>query len=487
VTEAAETVASTAVSSVVASLAVTEGADTASSTATVVWPPVSANLGVTEGADTTSSLVLVTTPTSLYFTDAAPGQSPTAGDKATNLPLFYNSVTPGANNEGTWDTVAPNNSNIVNRTIYLITEVAGSQSYYFGRFSSLPLAAQTIPAQNWNYAATVGSQTTQVFTYFWPVMYVWRPSNNSIVGYIFDASAQVGVKWPAALTQQNQNFAGASVTTQAGDILVVEAWGAGGTGGLNPDYQSWNINSSTSKIVSPYPIQFSGAPITANSVLAEGSDTVSSGATVSAPVANVTATDVAETLSATVKVSVSASLTVTEATDTVLGIESTAVVASLAVTEAQDTLSSSVSVTSPGLNASLVATEANDAVSASAVTAIGGSLARTEANDSLSASASSPVTGNLAKQEGDDYTSSIARTTAGAGLGVQEVNDTVTSSVSVVTGFTANLTSQEGPDQLASSATVAMVTIIANASMVEGADFTYGYAVKPKKRVILVT
>jgi hypothetical protein len=57
----------------------------------------------------------------------------------------------------------------------------------------------------------------------------------------------------------------------------------------------------------------------------------------------------------------------------------------------------------------------------------------------------------------------------------------------VVTGFTANLTAQEAPDQLASSATVAMVTIIANASMVEGADFTYGYAVKPKKRVILVT
>jgi len=144
------------------------------------------------------------------------------------------------------------------RTVNAKNNLVDYQSYYFGRFSTRPLAAQTIPAQSWSYQAAVGETSVNSNTYFWPVMYVWRPSIGEVVEpYIFDAAADTGNEWPQTLSVVAQSFTGAQVTIQEGDILVVECWGAGKQTTTGGTYlQSWRITAPTSKIVSPYKLEY---------------------------------------------------------------------------------------------------------------------------------------------------------------------------------------------------------------------------------------
>ena len=177
---------------------------------------------------------------------------PTAGDKATSLPKAVNRVASGSEVEGHLASYWGGTGNILNRTV-TASGLAENQSYYFGRFTSKPLAAQTFPAQSWNWNVIVGEGATQANTFIWPVMYVWRPSNNTVVGYIFDASAPAGSEIPATPTGGTRNFAGASVTCLEDDLLVVEAW-MSGTPSAAAHLQTWRLTANNSVIVSPYTI-----------------------------------------------------------------------------------------------------------------------------------------------------------------------------------------------------------------------------------------
>jgi len=180
--------------------------------------------------------------------------TPSAGTKASSLPKAVNRVASGSEVEGNLTTWYGGSGNVVNRTVNA-SGVAENQSYYFGRFSSLPLAAQTFPAQNWNWAVIVGEGASQANTFIWPVMYVWRPSNNTVVGYIFNASAPAGSEIAATPATATRNFAGASVTCEEGDLLVVEAW-MSGTPSASAHLQTWRLTDKASFIASPYTILF---------------------------------------------------------------------------------------------------------------------------------------------------------------------------------------------------------------------------------------
>lgn len=102
-----------------------------------------------------------------------------------------------------------------------------------GRWSSAPLAAGTYGSGSW----TIAIQTTESdanYNVFWrsASLYFYRPSNNTVVGFVIDSNTQSGVEFGNGVANarygQVLTWTGANVTIQDGDILVFEAW-TGGT------------------------------------------------------------------------------------------------------------------------------------------------------------------------------------------------------------------------------------------------------------------
>jgi len=199
-------------------------------------------------------------PTStLWFTSSTAPVAPTAGKKASSLPLAITNSAATIATEYLWSETAPNDTQQTARSSASQSNTAAPQSYYIGRFTTPALAAQTIPAQTWSYEVSTASSSVNANTYFWPVMYVWRPSTNQVVSpYIFNASGPVGNKWLVSDDPRlDQQFAGAAVNVLDGDVLVVEIWGAGQQTTTGGTYQQrmWT-NSFNSRIVSPYKLQY---------------------------------------------------------------------------------------------------------------------------------------------------------------------------------------------------------------------------------------
>jgi hypothetical protein len=239
------------------SFTVVEGGDTLSADGTVAWPTITASLTVTEQPFTTSVTASVVTPTTFHVTAEPASIYPSAGTKSPFFPKATNGNAAGSTIEGILDTFWGGTSNIVDRTISAVSVLTTVQSYYFGRFSSRLLAAQVIPAQMWDYAFVVNEASPNANTVFAPVIYVYRPSNGNI-DFIFDGSSVGQTEWPTSLTGGTRLFGpGAAVTTQEGDILVVEAWAQGAQSGTAGVYlQTWRTTASTSMLKTQYPIQF---------------------------------------------------------------------------------------------------------------------------------------------------------------------------------------------------------------------------------------
>ncbi len=196
-------------------------------------------------------------PTSLYPVDDPSNIAPAGATRASNLPkVGFNTAATNSNIEGVLSNFWGGVGNVINRTVNAINTTANAQSYYFGRFTTRPLAAQTIPSQNWNYNFQVNEASANSNTFFWPVLYRWRPSDNT-VDYIFNASANGGTEWPTTTGSATQNFSGLQITIEDGDCLVLEAWASGlqtTTGGTY--LQTWVVTSNVSGLISPYKLEY---------------------------------------------------------------------------------------------------------------------------------------------------------------------------------------------------------------------------------------
>lgn len=106
------------------------------------------------------------------------------------------------------------------------------QRYYFTRFVSPPLAAQTLTAQTWTYNyATVALSTSSAFPAptaasvpVRVVCYVWRPSTTSVYAFILDGNGGNG---RATTTERSQvgTFTGSGFSgVQDGDVICFEVW-----------------------------------------------------------------------------------------------------------------------------------------------------------------------------------------------------------------------------------------------------------------------
>ena len=109
-------------------------------------------------------------------------------------------------------------------------ETTSKQNDWLRRFCSSELAGQTIPAGTWTIRAAI--KTSDAAHSHWrisAIVYVWRPSNGTLVGRIVDAVTS-GIGTQAAvsetdITEATITASGASLDVLAGDILVVEVWG----------------------------------------------------------------------------------------------------------------------------------------------------------------------------------------------------------------------------------------------------------------------
>lgn len=109
---------------------------------------------------------------------------------------------------------------------------------YVTKFVSANLNQTSIAANTWlyNYAAKcsaggpINAYPTPSTNDRVPVCcYVWRPSTGAKVANIFDGNASatywdLGFENITVETLQNGNFAGAAVTTQVNDVIVLEIW-----------------------------------------------------------------------------------------------------------------------------------------------------------------------------------------------------------------------------------------------------------------------
>lgn len=102
----------------------------------------------------------------------------------------------------------------------------------FGQFVSPPLASQTIAAQNITLNIARSDTAAASGTEWGMRLYVYRPSNQTVVGYIL-GSATAAVQYSATSVNtadateqsfQDSAFSGSAVTCQDGDILVCEVY-----------------------------------------------------------------------------------------------------------------------------------------------------------------------------------------------------------------------------------------------------------------------
>ncbi len=157
------------------------------------------------------------------------------GEQSTTMPLGTASLNSGADVERL--ALAPGRG-FLNRFLTRSTLAqTAPQSLYFGRFISPPLAAQTIASQTWTISlgGLEGNTNANLFTR--PVIYVWRPSTSTRVGFIYDGLGNIpNVEWGTAQASIFGTLTSASVTVQAGDLLVFEVWGYSATQGMATAY-----------------------------------------------------------------------------------------------------------------------------------------------------------------------------------------------------------------------------------------------------------
>jgi hypothetical protein len=158
--------------------------------------------------------------TRFFFATDTAAFAPTAGSKSTALPNGTdNSLT--ANDSQSLLLTA--NNSAVTETINTLAQTA-RQSGRFARFTSGSVTAQTISANTWTVVIDPRESNNSADAFLALSAYVWRPSTNSVVGYIYDSNAQIGSEWTTSLSSVTYTFSGSAVSAQLGDVVVIEVW-----------------------------------------------------------------------------------------------------------------------------------------------------------------------------------------------------------------------------------------------------------------------
>lgn len=188
-------------------------------TATTGTLTVSASGTPTGQAVSTLYLAAPFTATPLSYAAANP-----SGTKSSALPLTTHSGT------GSWRamTAGTVQGGPVG-TYQQATGGASTQSVWFGGWVSDTLSAQTIPTGT--YTVKIGAYTESSNPYkLAPVLYVWRPGTDAVVGTLYDSATGLGTATTSSQSTDGRVVSftvGSGVTCQDGDRLVMELYFVG--------------------------------------------------------------------------------------------------------------------------------------------------------------------------------------------------------------------------------------------------------------------
>lgn len=158
-----------------------------------------------------------------YLRNVLADNAPTAGETSTALPV---------------DTLGANNASGTDETRSLLSAIGSAQTSlsknsdnttsardnYLARFTSVGLSAGTYGSGTWTVALALNEENVQANSFLNCSIYFWRPSNNSVVGYVYDSHTNIGSEWANAETGEVNNITGSNVTIQDNDVLVIEIW-----------------------------------------------------------------------------------------------------------------------------------------------------------------------------------------------------------------------------------------------------------------------
>ena len=162
-------------------------------------------------------------PTTFYLRNLLAANPPSAAEKSTALPVD----TQGANNAaGTDETRSLDTAKGVAQTSLAKNSdaVTAARDNYLCRFTSAGLAAQAIAAATWTIALALNEGNAAANSFLNLSVYVWRPSTQAVVGFIYDSHTNIGVEWGNTEDGQVITFSGSAVTTALNDVLVLEVW-----------------------------------------------------------------------------------------------------------------------------------------------------------------------------------------------------------------------------------------------------------------------
>lgn len=151
---------------------------------------------------------------------AAAAVSPTAGTKSVALPTGTANTLTFTNN--TLNTVK--GAAQTSTTTTSLAQTTAQSGNFAPRFVSLPLDAQTIAANTWTIFWGDSEANAAANAFLALSIYVWRPSTNTRVGFIYDSTANIGVEFNTTAEAQSATISGSAVTAQRGDVLIAEFW-----------------------------------------------------------------------------------------------------------------------------------------------------------------------------------------------------------------------------------------------------------------------
>lgn len=94
------------------------------------------------------------------------------------------------------------------------------------------LGSGTVAAGTWRIAVNSAVQANNAANAFLAAsIYVWRPSNSSVVGRVYDSATALGTEFATTAATRLVSLTGTAVACQNGDYLVVELWHVATQGG----------------------------------------------------------------------------------------------------------------------------------------------------------------------------------------------------------------------------------------------------------------
>lgn len=159
-----------------------------------------------------------------YLRNVTASPTPTTGEKSSVEPVATSQADVATGAEETRSLLGT--AGVAQTSIAQTTDATTSaRNGYHARFSSQPLAAGTYGSGTITIAVAVNEGNNASNAFHCLSIYFWRPSNNTVVGFVYDSDTAINAtEWAASESGKVNNISGANVTIQNGDILVMEFW-----------------------------------------------------------------------------------------------------------------------------------------------------------------------------------------------------------------------------------------------------------------------